>query len=48
MNLNMIRIWGGTISERPEFYDACDELGLLVMQDFWITGDGNGAWEDPT
>jgi len=46
MNLNMIRIWGGSITERPEFYDACDEFGLLVWQDFWITGDCNGAWRD--
>jgi mannosylglycoprotein endo-beta-mannosidase len=46
MGLNMIRIWGGAIAERPEFYDACDEFGILVMQDFWITGDCNGAWND--
>ena len=46
MNLNMIRIWGGSISERPEFYDACDEYGIMVWQDFWITGDCNGAWND--
>lgn len=42
MNMNMIRIWGGSIAERPEFYDACDEFGVLVMQEFWMTGDCNG------
>ena len=47
MNMNMIRIWGGSMTERPEFYDACDKYGLLVWQDFWISGDGNGRWEDP-
>lgn len=47
MNLNLIRIWGGSITERPEFYEACDLYGLLVMQDLWITGDCNGAWNDP-
>ncbi|WP_028295402.1 glycoside hydrolase family 2 protein [Olivibacter sitiensis] len=47
MNLNLIRIWGGAITERPEFYEACDRYGLLVMQDFWISGDCNGRWEDP-
>jgi hypothetical protein len=47
MNLNMIRVWGGAIPERPEFYEACDELGMLVFQDFPISGDGNGAWVDP-
>lgn len=47
MNLNTIRIWGGAITERPEFYNACDKYGLLVMQDFWISGDCNGRWLDP-
>jgi len=47
MNLNMIRIWGGAITERPEFYQACDKYGLLVMQDFWMSGDCNGRWMDP-
>jgi len=47
MNLNMLRIWGGALPERPEFYDACDEYGMLVFQDFSVTGDANGAWVDP-
>ncbi len=47
MNMNMIRIWGGSITERPEFYNACDKYGVLVWQDLWITGDCNGCWLDP-
>ncbi|MDU0372846.1 glycoside hydrolase family 2 TIM barrel-domain containing protein [Hymenobacter endophyticus] len=47
MNLNLIRVWGGALVERPEFYRACDQYGLLVMQDFWMTGDANGRWVDP-
>jgi mannosylglycoprotein endo-beta-mannosidase len=47
MNLNLIRVWGGALTERPEFYDACDKYGLLVWQDFWNSGDCNGRWEDP-
>jgi len=47
MNLNLIRIWGGAILERPEFYKACDQYGLLVFQDFWFSGDCNGRWVDP-
>ncbi|MFT3934280.1 MAG: glycoside hydrolase family 2 TIM barrel-domain containing protein [Chitinophagaceae bacterium] len=47
MNLNLIRIWGGAITERPEFYEACDKYGILVMQDFWGSGDCNGRWQDP-
>ena len=48
MNLRMIRVWGGALLERPEFYDACDEYGLLVFQDLWGSGDCNGAWDDVT
>ena len=47
MNLNLIRIWGGALLERPEFYNACDKYGLLVFQDFWFSGDCNGRWVDP-
>ncbi len=32
--VNMIRVWGGGIFERDEFYDECDRLGILVAQDF--------------
>jgi len=47
MNLNLIRVWGGAMIERPEFFDACDKYGLLVFQDLWGSGDCNGRWVDP-
>jgi hypothetical protein len=47
MHLNLIRIWGGALTERPEFYNACDKYGMLVLQDFWFSGDCNGRWVDP-
>ncbi len=47
MNLNLIRVWGGALPERPEFYDACNKYGMLVLQDFWMSGDCNGRWVDP-
>ena len=32
--VNMLRVWGGGIFEREEFYEECDRLGILVTQDF--------------
>ena len=35
-NFNAIRVWGGGYYPHDEFFDACDELGLVVFQDMMV------------
>jgi beta-galactosidase/beta-glucuronidase len=34
--MNMLRVWGGGVFQMPAFYDACDELGVMVYHDMWV------------
>ena len=38
-NMNMIRHWGGGYYESEEFYEICDELGIMVWQDMMFGND---------
>lgn len=37
-NMNMIRVWGGGYYLDDAFYDAADELGVMIFQDFMFGG----------
>lgn len=41
LNYNMIRLWTGCVTDE-EFYDYCDESGIMVWDDFWLYV----AWND--
>ncbi len=45
--INFLRLWGGGIVESDLFYELCDELGLMVWQEFFMTGDTRHPLDEP-
>ncbi len=39
-HVNLLRVWGGGLIEREAFYNRCDELGIMVWQEFIQSSSG--------
>jgi beta-mannosidase len=44
LGFNLVRVWGGAVLEREQFFNICDELGLLVWQEFPFSSSGLDNW----
>ena len=49
LGFNLLRVWGGAVLEKEPFYRICDELGIMVWQEFPLSSSGSDNWppEEP-
>jgi len=40
LGFNLLRVWGGAMLEKEIFYRLCDELGIMVWQEFPLSSSG--------
>eukprot|EP00698_Gefionella_okellyi_P004282 TRINITY_DN13971_c0_g1_i1.p1 TRINITY_DN13971_c0_g1~~TRINITY_DN13971_c0_g1_i1.p1 ORF type:complete len:1022 (-),score=216.49 TRINITY_DN13971_c0_g1_i1:104-3169(-) len=45
-NMNTLRVWGGGIFYYDAFYDACDEMGLMLYHDMMYAQGGHWPTQD--
>jgi len=44
LGTNLLRVWGGAVLEKECFYRLCDELGIMVWQEFPLSSSGIDNW----
>lgn len=44
-NFNILRVWGGGVTNKEDFFDICDTLGIMVWQEFPLAC--NNYTDDP-
>ncbi len=45
-NMNLLRLWGGCGMQKEQFYELCDEHGLMVWQEFPLACNEYGRYGD--
>jgi len=40
LGINIFRVWGGAYIEKEWFYNLCDEMGIMVWQEFPLSSSG--------
>lgn len=46
--INLLRVWGGGIAESDYWFQLADEMGIMIWQEFWMTGDTKHPNDLPT